>query len=475
MSNAVGLAVTLRVRFGPSSADRVGGLVDPARIAALFSDVASELMIRLDGDEGVLRGYERLEILAPVFAGDYVEAIGVLTRVSNTSRQIAFEARKVISAVRAGSSTAPTAADALAEPIVVCRAVGTCIVPRALQRHPRLVVPALPQTSGDGARLPEGHVIVTPPPHIVVTPPRSTPPEIILAASIVGGGVTRDHTPHIPITPEEIAAEARRCRDAGAGVVHIGLEPTGSPEELSAKARSIVDAVRASCDALIFLSTMSPGAEATELRAAIAEAGADVIGFATGSSNFGDGWIENPRGRMRQTASMLRERNARVICECLELGHIDEAVALAREKFVAHPLRLQVVLGVPGALGANDDVVRFLASRIPRGAVWFAAGVGRHQRPVTEAAARCGGNVRVGLADNIYMKRGVLAEGSAPFVDRAATFARSIGRDPIDPARARALLRLDATEAAASPAAAEQTEQAPAEPEPPDDKTVPSS
>jgi 3-keto-5-aminohexanoate cleavage enzyme len=411
-------------------------------------------MIRLDGDEGVLRGYQQLEILGPVFVGDYVEATGVLTRVSNNTRQIAFEARKLITYVRSGAQVAITAADALAEPIVVCRAVGTCFVPRALQRHPRVIVPALPASPGDGARLSEGHAVVTPAPHFVVTPPRSTPPELILAASIVGGGVTRDHTPHIPVTPEEIGTEARRCRDAGAAVVHIGLDPsTESAEQIAQQARTIVQAVRASCDVLIVISTISPGVDSTEIRAALAEAGADIVSFATGSCNFGDGLIDNPRGRVRETATRLRDARAQVICECLELGHIDEAVSLAREKVVAQPLRLQVVLGVPGALGANDDVVRFLATRIPRGAVWFAAGVGRHQRPVTEAAARSGGNVRVGLADNIYLRRGVLAEGSAPFVDRAATFARSIGRDPIDPIRARGLLRLDGTETVATEAA----------------------
>ncbi len=458
MMNAEGIAITLRLRMGPGSADRSGGLVDPSRILALFGDVAAELMIRIDGDEGILRSYQQVELLAPVFVGDYVEATGVITRASGSTRQIAFEARKVIAAVRANGAS-PTAADALASPVVVGRALGTCIVPRAQQRHPKLVLPAFPAPGPDGARLPEGHAIVTPPPHVVVTPPRSTPPEIILAASIVGGGVTRDHSPHIPVSAEEIAQEAKRCRDAGAAVVHLGFDATSasSIDEFVARAREVVDAVHGACDALVAVSTLAPGAEAPELRAALADIGADVVSITTGSCNFGDGIVENPRSRVRQTASSLRDRNARVLCECLELGHLDEAVALARERLIAQPLRLQFVLGIPGALGAHDEVVRFLASRIPKGAVWFAAGVGRFQRPVTEAAARSGGHVRLGLADNLFLKRGVLAESSAVFIERAAAFARSIGRDPVAPARARAILRFDAAAPAESGETAEPT------------------
>ena len=87
-------------------------------------------------------------------------------------------------------------------------------------------------------------------------------------------------------------------------------------------------------------------------------------------------------------------------------------------------------------------MLQFVAERVPRSAVWFAAGVGRHQRRVTETALRLGGHVRLGLADNIFMRRGVLAEGTAPFIERSAAFALSIGRQPVTPERAKVLLGL---------------------------------
>src|SRR5262249_10132709 len=142
MSNGVGLTVTLRVRMGAHDAHYAGELCDGARILQLFGDVATELLIRLDGDEGLFRAYEAVEFLAPVRAGDFVEATGVITKVGATSRAMAFEARKVIENTRR-PELAASAADALLDPIVVCRALGTCVVPKSNQRRPRLVLPAL--------------------------------------------------------------------------------------------------------------------------------------------------------------------------------------------------------------------------------------------------------------------------------------------------------------------------------------------
>src|SRR5262245_36981493 len=167
MNTGVGLTVTLRVRMGAHDAHYAGELVDGARVLALFGDVATELLIRLDGDEGLFRAYEAIEFLAPVRAGDYIEATGVITKVGNTSRAMAFEARKVIANTREVGQS-PSAADALSQPVVVCRAIGTCVVPKELQRRPRLVLPALSAPPPDVATLPEPRPIITPPPHVIV-------------------------------------------------------------------------------------------------------------------------------------------------------------------------------------------------------------------------------------------------------------------------------------------------------------------
>ncbi|MBP6323247.1 MAG: 3-aminobutyryl-CoA ammonia lyase [Fusobacteriaceae bacterium] len=121
----------IRLRMGSHDAHYGGDLVDGAKMLALFGDVATELLIKMDGDEGLFRVYDKVDFLAPVYAGDYIEAVGEIVESGNSSRKMVFEARKVIVA---RPDISASAADFLAEPIVVCRATGTCITPKDNQR-----------------------------------------------------------------------------------------------------------------------------------------------------------------------------------------------------------------------------------------------------------------------------------------------------------------------------------------------------
>lgn len=123
--------VMIRLRMSSADAHYGGNLVDGARMLQLFGDVATELLIRNDGDEGLFAGYEKVEFLAPVYAGDYIEAVGEIVHLGNSSRKMSFEARKVI---RPRTDINESAADFLAEPVAVCRAIGTCVVPKEKQR-----------------------------------------------------------------------------------------------------------------------------------------------------------------------------------------------------------------------------------------------------------------------------------------------------------------------------------------------------
>jgi 3-aminobutyryl-CoA ammonia-lyase len=125
------LKALIRVRMSLHDAHYGGNLVDGARILNLFGDVATELLIRHDGDEGLFRAYDSVEFLAPVYAGDYIEAEGEIVEVGNTSRKMQFVARKVI---QSRPDINDSAAEVLEEPIIVCRASGTCVVPKDKQR-----------------------------------------------------------------------------------------------------------------------------------------------------------------------------------------------------------------------------------------------------------------------------------------------------------------------------------------------------
>ncbi|MEK6266128.1 MAG: 3-aminobutyryl-CoA ammonia lyase [Clostridium sp.] len=121
----------IRLRMGTHDAHYGGNLVDGAKMLQLFGDVATELLILNDGDEGVFKAYDAVEFLAPVYAGDFIEAVGEIVTVGNSSRKMIFEARKVIVP---RPDINDSACDKLDEPIVVCRASGTCVVPKDKQR-----------------------------------------------------------------------------------------------------------------------------------------------------------------------------------------------------------------------------------------------------------------------------------------------------------------------------------------------------
>jgi 3-keto-5-aminohexanoate cleavage enzyme len=434
----IGTRVTSRVRMSAHDAHYAGELVDGARMLSLFGDVATELLIRLDGDEGLFRAYESVEFLAPVFAGDFIEVTAELVGVGKSSRKIYFEARKVISNLRL-VGMAPSAADVLIPPVTVVRATGTCVVPTSLQRRPAtLYMPGLP-----AGPAPDEAPFVTP----------VEPADVVLTAAIVGAELTRGQTPHLPITVQEIADEAARCREAGAAVIHLHVRnDDGSNTQSGERFARAIEAIHRKCDCIVQPSTGGAVGMALDERAGPLACRPEMATLNCGSINFGDDVFINSRGDIRAMAAKIRAAGAVPELECYEVGHVEEALALAAEGVILAPLHFQFVLGVKGAIGAREEVVAWMRSLLPGGATWGVAALGRAQQPMTELAMRLGGHARVGLEDNIYLSRGVLAQGSAPLVERAAAYARSIGREPADPARARRMLGLDGARPTSRPA-----------------------
>ncbi len=422
----IGSKVSSRLRMSAHDAHYAGELVDGARILALFGDVATELLIRLDGDEGLFRAYDSVEFLSPVFAGDFIEVSAELMAIGRTSRKILFEAKKIIANVRS-PGVASSAADVLISPVLVVRASGTCVVPRDLQRRPpELYMPALP-----AGPAPEAAPVVTP----------VEAGDVILTAAIVGAELTRAQTPHLPVKPGEIAEEAARCREAGAAIIHLhARNDDGSNTQSSERFAEVIDAIRHKCDCILQTSTGGAVGMSIEERAGPLACKPEMATLNCGTVNFGDDVFVNSRSDIRTLAARIRKAGAIPELECYEVGHIDEALSLAAEGAIGAPLHFQFVLGIRGAISAREDVVHWMRSLVPSGSTWAVAAVGKSQRPMTELAMRLGGHARVGLEDNIYLDRGVLSEGSAPLVLRAAAYARAIGRETADPARARTML-----------------------------------
>jgi len=269
----------------------------------------------------------------------------------------------------------------------------------------------------------------------------------LITAAMVGAETTRAQTPYLPISAEEIGEEAARCREAGAAMVHIHVrKPDGTPSQDTELFRAAVREIRKRCDILVQTSTGGAvGMDVDERCGPLRLTGADrpdMATLTTGSVNFGDEVFSNPRPLVREIARRIRALGIRPEIECFDAGMVEEADALAKEGLVDLPAHYDFVLGVPGALGATERALDYLIASLPKGSTFTVAGVGRHQLPMAELAARRGGNGRVGLEDNIYLSKGVLARGSWELVAEAAKRARAAGRDVATPAQARELLRL---------------------------------
>ena len=273
-----------------------------------------------------------------------------------------------------------------------------------------------------------------------------TPPMIITAA-LVGAETTRQQTPFLPITAEEIGAAAAQCRDAGAAMVHLHVRnPDGTPSQASELFAAAIREIRRRCDVIVQTSTGGAvGMGVDERCGPLKLTGVekpDMATLTTGTMNFGDEVFWNPRPLVRDIARRIRAAGLRPEIECFDAGMVDEARYLAKEGLIELPAHFDFVLGVPGGLAAREEALDFLIASLPEGCTWTVAAMARHQLSFAELAAAKGGNARVGLEDNIYLSKGVLAKGNHELVEEAARLARAKGRELATPQVARSLLRL---------------------------------
>jgi 3-keto-5-aminohexanoate cleavage enzyme len=266
--------------------------------------------------------------------------------------------------------------------------------------------------------------------------------KVIVAAAVVGAEVTRAQSPHVPYTPAEIAAAAVDAGRAGAAVVHLHARwPDGRPSQEPAHFREIVDRIRsAGSEVVIQCSTGGAVGMPLDERLGSLVDGAEMGTLNLGTMNFGDEVFVNSRPDVVKVAARLREKGLVPECEVYDAGMLDTLRWLLEKGHLAAPYHVQFVLGVPGGMSGSERNLRFLVEGLPEPAHWSVAGIGRFQLPMAELALRMGGHVRVGLEDNLFLSKGVLAKGSDELVAAAVQLAARAGREPATPAEARRVL-----------------------------------
>lgn len=268
---------------------------------------------------------------------------------------------------------------------------------------------------------------------------------LIITAAVVGAELSRQDTPFLPLTPDEIAEEAWEAQQAGAAMVHLHARAAdGSPTQDIQAYQSIIQAVRSRCpDLIIQVSTGGAVGMSAEERLQPLALQPDMASLTSGTVNFGEEVFYNSLPMIRQFARAMLEKNIRPELEIFDSGMIANALRLLKEGLLREPLHFNFVLGVPGGAAGTLKNLMHMVESVPPSSTWCASGIGAAQLPLTTMAILLGGHVRVGLEDNIYYRRGELSQGNAPLVARVFRLAGELGRPLATPNEARRILNLE--------------------------------
>lgn len=278
---------------------------------------------------------------------------------------------------------------------------------------------------------------------------------LIINAAITGMVPTKRDNPNVPVTVEEIIADAKRCRDAGASIVHVhARDADGQPTCAKEVYREIFAGVRATCPGLLISGTTSGRvhkefAQRSQVLELEGRLKPDFASLTLGSMNFPTQASVNDPKMIQDLAAMMNQRGIVPELELFDLGMVDYARYLVDRGILRPPFYANLLLGSLGTLAATPHNLTTMVRALPPGTTWSAAGIGRSQFFVNSMAITMGGHVRVGLEDNLWFDdaRTQLAT-NAGLIERLVTLARAAGREIATPDVAGAILGLHAKTAA---------------------------
>ena len=280
---------------------------------------------------------------------------------------------------------------------------------------------------------------------------------VVITCALTGSGDTVKRHPGVPVTPKQIAHSAIEAANAGAAIVHIHVRDpeTGKGSRRFELYREVVETIRASkTDVIINLTTGMGGdieisskypfvdgpdtdLAGPEERVAHLEAlMPEICTLDCGTMNFGEGVFLNAPDHLRQMARAIQALGIRPELEVFDLGHVRHATQLISEGFISAPALFQLCLGIPWGAPATTDGMRAMLGLLPENSVWSAFGISRAQMPMVAQAVLLGGNVRVGLEDNLFISRGVRAS-NGQLVERAVRIIEDLGATVASPGDAR--------------------------------------
>lgn len=289
--------------------------------------------------------------------------------------------------------------------------------------------------------------------------------DVFITCAVTGSGQSHKKSPLVPITPAQIAEACIEAAKAGAAIAHVHVRDpeTGAPSRDPALYREVVERVRAadtdvvlnltagmggdivlgSAEAPLPLSPASDIVGATERLVHVEELLPEICTLDCGTMNFAeaDYVMTNTPGTLRAMARRIQAAGVRPEIEVFDTGHLWMAKTLVEEGLIDDPVMIQLCMGIPYGAPEDPNSLMAMVNNIPAGWVYSMFSIGRMQMPYVAQAALVGGNVRVGLEDNIWLDKGVLAR-NGDLVERAATILTAMGCRILGPAEVRAKLKL---------------------------------
>lgn len=287
--------------------------------------------------------------------------------------------------------------------------------------------------------------------------------DVFITCALTGAGDTVSRSPMVPVTPQQIAQSGLDAAAAGASIIHIHVRDpeTGKPSRRLDLYREVVDRTREKNEDVILNLTggmggdivfgpedpfdLQPGTDfvgARERIEHILDLRTEMCSLDCGSLNFDEMVYATKPGWLRSMASLMRAAGVKPELECFEIGHVRMALQLIEEGLVAAPPLFQFCLGVRWAADASPRTMMTMADMLPPGAVWAGFGLGASQMQMVAQSVVLGGHVRVGLEDNLFLSKGVLAT-NAQLVERAASIVTLLGETVADPAATRRILGIE--------------------------------
>jgi len=284
----------------------------------------------------------------------------------------------------------------------------------------------------------------------------------ILTCAVTGAGTTLKQTPHLPVTPEQIATSALEAAAAGAAIVHLHVRDpdTGAPSMNLDLYKQVVERVRsqnsevlinltcgpgATGDSTVVFGNPTPGFATAERRTQhVVELRPDICSLDFNTMNRGPKNITvNSVPMVREMARIIRDAGVKPELEIFDSGDLLIARDLINDGLITGVPMVQIATGIKWGWASSPATLQYAQSMIPNNAVWYAFGIGTWQMPFVALSTISGGHARVGLEDNIYLEKGVLAKTNAELVTKAVRIIRDLGRDIATPAEARELLKFD--------------------------------